>query len=396
MIDYKIEQLMLDVIELQEFEDVRYYALHLRKLLWNIFKYEWKGVPYFLKNICHKVDILANKHEIELNDIVGFLSKDSIYIWVCIRNKKIKPECSLNELSIISLLMDGKDAREYVYFDRDQLICSFVCYILDSNQITNLDFNFICKSEIFAYEITDYKMTKVKNVQFLPSGCIFDGKYYLYSIFICGEKLEFFDEKPAVFKLIEEIKDSDVYMRLDERLAVPKTEIISLETLNFEKFRGIQFDYSNTKLDEHKNIIVHGNIETFDKLLMVIKKDYDENLNEEFWHVELEELPYLEESKNKRVTVTFIHGKYYPKRKRFRHIDYIQNQYLFDEYCIKIRDLSNGTIQIDHYTDKANHYKIWCVEETDITEEMWYKLAYVSLRSIYRKLLNEIIGIDCK
>jgi hypothetical protein len=219
----------------------------------------------------------------------------------------------------------------------------------------------------------------------------------LYSIYISKEKLDFFDKKPAVFKIMEEeILNPDIYMRLDERIAVPHTDIISLETLNFEKFRGIQFNFSNTKLDKGKNIIVHGNIESFHKLLMVIKKDYDNTLDEEFWHIELEELPYLESTTIKRVTVTFIHGKYYPQRRFFRHIDYIKNQYPYDIYHEKYKDMTNTSIQIDHYTDKTNHYKIWCVEEADISEDTWFKLAYMSLKPVYRKLLNEMLGNNNK
>ena len=46
---------------------------------------------------------------------------------------------------------------------------------------------------------------------------------------------------------------------------------------------------------------------------MVIKKDYDNDLNEEFWHVELEQLPNINRDQNrKNVCTTFIHSKYYP------------------------------------------------------------------------------------
>ena len=390
-----VEKLILSILDLDEFDNARYYALHLAKPLWRIF-WHVSSTPYFLRNICAKVKISVKRYQVKLGDILAYYVGDKTngnYLSVAIKIKKIKPQCKLDEMQIISMLMDGMDISEYVDIDEDMLICSLVCYVLDNNRLNILDFNEICKIEEFTYETTDYKLTKVNEIKFLSSGYIYDNKYYLYSIFINREKLEYFDEKPAVFRIIEEeISSPDIYMRLDERLAVPSEDRLLLDTLNSEKFRGIQFQFSKTNLDRGENIIVHGNIESYDKLLMIIKKDYDDPLGEDFWHVELEELPY---SKNiNRVTVTLMHGKYYPAHKLFRHIDYIKNQYPYDIYIEKYKDMTNSEVPIDYYTDKTNHYKIWCVEETDISEETWYKLVYTSLRPKYKTLLNEILGMN--
>ncbi len=100
-----------------------------------------------------------------------------------------------------------------------------------------------------------------------------------------------------------------------------------------------------------KNIIFHYDPETFNKLLRVIKKDYD--IKEELWHVKLEQLPYIDRSKyRKTVCTTFLHEKYYSNRQIFRHIDFIKNQYPFEKYCDKKEDRSNQDIQIDYYTTK--------------------------------------------
>ena len=49
-------------------------------------------------------------------------------------------------------------------------------------------------------------------------------------------------------------------------------------------------------------------------------------------------------------------------------------------------------ISIDYYTKtKDEHYKIWYVENTDISEELWYTLTFISLSPSYRVLLNEIL-----
>lgn len=245
------------------------------------------------------------------------------------------------------------------------------------------------------YPITDYKLTKVVSIDFRQSGFIFDNKYYLYNIFLDRKPIDFFDEMPAVFQIMckdIDVTNADLFLRLDERLAVPVTEADISHRLVFEKFRGPSFRFSDTKIENAKNIIVHYNSETFDKLLMVIKKDFDSILDEVFWHVEIEQLPFVDSNNYREyVHTTFIHGKYYPNRRVFRHIDFIKNQYPFEQYCKKQEDNSNQNIQIDFYTTKECHYKIWCVENVDISEEVWYKLVYVSLPEKYRTLFDEIL-----
>lgn len=55
-------------------------------------------------------------------------------------------------------------------------------------------------------------------------------------------------------------------------------------------------------------------------------------------------------------------------------------------------DTQNG-IPIDQYTEtKDLHYKIWCIENGEFTEETWYKLMIVSLCEEYQVLLNEILS----
>lgn len=383
MSEDKIYSLIFEIIELKEFERARYYALHLEKPLWSFF-IRWEGIPFFLRNLCKKTKNLINKYEIKAESILEFYSitKDPDYhyvLYVLTSNKLICEE----------------DKTELIEIEDDKLTCSLVSYIIDNNRISNINFNEIISSEEFAYEITDYKLTKVDNIEFLSNGYIFENKYYLYNIFIPRIKLSPTDMKPAIFKIIdEEALNPDLYLRIDERLGVPATENIKQISLTYEKFRGIQFNFNKTILERAKSIIVHGNINTLDKLLMVIKKDHDSILDEEFWHVEIEELPNLENSKSDIAIVTFIHGKYYPKRQSFRHIDYIKNQYSIENYIEKYKDYSNSDIKIDYYTEKSNHYKIWCIEEVDIKEETWYKLAYLSLRPVYRELFNEILGYD--
>ena len=199
---------------------------------------------------------------------------------------------------------------------------------------------------------------------------------------------------PAIFKILSEeapIETADFYLRLDERLAVPEDNIIE-GNLNFDRFRGINFSFDKTNLQDKKTIIVHWNPETYDKLLIVIKKDFDNNLNEDVWHVEVEEIPYCISKKVNFVSVSFIHGMYYPNRNIFRHIDFTINKYPYDYYLQKYQDTTYSDINIDAYTTKDSHYKLWCIENEDITEETWYKLVYLSLSEKYRYVFEEILN----
>lgn len=282
-----------------------------------------------------------------------------------------------------------------IIIDENILSCAVVSFVLDTNKYNDWDFESIVSNERFTYSINDYKLTKVSGIDFRQNGFIYDDKYYLYNIFIDRKTIENYNKMLAIFRLINDNVDlskADLYLRLDERLAFPLEEVTISQSFCFEKFRGFSFQYADTKLEKIKNIIVHYDPNTFNNLLMVIKKDFDKILNCEFWHVELETLPYIDiTSKVKNICATFIHGKYYPNQHVFKHVDYIKNQYPFEKYCLKQKDRSNENIQIDYYTTKNCHYKVWCIENIDISEENWYKLASISLPEQYRNLLDEIL-----
>ena len=112
----------------------------------------------------------------------------------------------------------------------------------------------------------------------------------------------------------------------------------------------------------------------------------------QFWHIELETLPYRNrESKGKYCITTFLHGMYYPDEDIFTHIDYTKNQYDIDTYLNKYSDC-NEDMPIDTYTSSNElHYKIWCIEGGKYSRETWYRLMVVSLNQEYVELLDEIL-----
>lgn len=388
-----IEDLILDVIDLKSFNDAGYYAFHLRKNMGNLFKYKWEGIPSFLGLICNDIKKLIAKYNIHKDEIILCITNDSWYIWVCTNILKAKDD-TINEMEILGRILSKKNVSEIVEVDEEKLLCAFTCYIIDNYYNFNCDFLMITQDEKFDYETNDYKLTRIVNPKFLLGGFIFDNKYYPYSIFIKTNRIEFTDKLPGIIKTIKDNTcDADILFRLDSRLATPIEEIISFTTYDFQKFRGPNFNFKNTELNGVKTKIVHIDENTLDKLLMIIKKDYDTELNLEFWHIEIETLPYLDEKKYKSnlVTVTFIHAKYYPDRNIFNHIDYIKNQYDYDKYILKYQDLNNYEIPIDFYTSKNCHYKVWCIENGEFTINTWYELVTLSIDSVYQALFDEIL-----
>lgn len=393
----KIENVIDEITNFEIFEDLSYYTFHLGFPLWRLFEGKWSGVPYYLQAICDETSEILNQSEVSLDEVLLYLANsnsDASYFYVCRNLLATNSGIELSESEIVDILSNRKKLPKEVLIDKEEVSCAVVAYTLDTNRFNKWDFREILPREKFQYKITDYKLTKVTGVEFCPDGLIYDDKYYLYNIFIKRKKKGYFDKMPATFKVLSEyisLNRADFYLRLDERLAIPHSEAIITDRLLSEKFRGLQFNFNDTRLEKKKNIIVHGDLETFDKLLMVIKEDYDEDLNEEFWHIELEELPYMENKIRDIVCVTFLHGKYYPNQRVFKHMDFTKNQYNYSDYQKKYLDTSNSDTKIDFYTTKEWHYKIWCVENIDISEEAWYKVSNVTLGPVYRKLYDEIM-----
>ena len=130
-----------------------------------------------------------------------------------------------------------------------------------------------------------------------------------------------YDSMVGFAKIInDKANNCDILYRLDERLAIPESEYNDFSGVPFAKFRGPQFNFDKNTLNGKKTITVHINPESQDKLLMVVKQRIEQS-GEEFWHIEIETLPYIEKS-NSHVITTFLHGMYYPKQNVFTHIDY--------------------------------------------------------------------------
>ena len=209
-----------------------------------------------------------------------------------------------------------------------------------------------------AHKTNQYDLTVVDGVEFKRDYFVFEGKAYLYSILTNTNTMRFGDTMPAFARIItEQVKDGNILLRLDERLALPINQAISYSTLNFKKYRGPQFHFKDSILKNPKTITIHIDENTVDKLLLVVKRKVDNN-----------------------------------SKKDFLHIDCTKNQYEMSEYIKKYSECEPD-IPVDLHT-KSNelHYKIWCIENGRYTREVWYNLMTASLNEKYRTLLDEILA----
>lgn len=265
-------------------------------------------------------------------------------------------------------------------------------FVFDNFRANILDLSQIINKEKFIYETNQYNLSIVQDVEFRQDYFIFDEKAYLYSMLTDTSPVVFGDTMPGFARIItDQVHTGNLLLRLDERLALPKEQAISYSSLNFERYRGPQFHFDGCNFLESKTLIVHIDSDTNDKLLMVVKKDYDSEKQLPFLHIELEALPYVtDKTRYPHVISTFLHGMYYPDNDHFTHIDYARNQYPYDDYVKKFDECAPG-VSIDFYADKDMHYKIWCIENGSYSRETWYQLMMVSLPEQYRPLLDEML-----
>ena len=330
---------------------------------------------------------------VDINELLEYMISND-YSWALyLVTTMFVPKEGLQSMDFWSGLARNDGLTQYVdTVDMDTFSLIVVSFVLDNLCPRTMAISQIVKEEVFNYPTNQYGLTKVNGAIFKRDGLIFDGKGYYYNYFTNKTMLSPVDSMIGFAKIIqEETENCDILYRLDERLSMPECEYVDYTCVNFEKFYGPQFRFDGSNFDTEKTIIVHIDEDTQAKLLMVIKKRIDQNINTEFWHIEIETLPYFENRVDPVIT-TFLHGMYYPQSEIFTHIDYTKNQYSADEYQQKYADSIDG-MPIDHYTSCRDwHYKIWCIENGEFNKETWYKLMIVSLPEKYQKLLNEILN----
>lgn len=380
-----IDEFLLDITETAEYKRIEYLIFSIRMNylhymdISRIVKFE---IPKYLENLIGIVIDKFNESGIRTVDMLQYMLDNDINNWIhyyaytfIIPVEKGEENEAVNDLSeLYAFVLTG--------------------YILDTFREKRIDIKNLVEGQVLAHKTNQYDLTVVDGVEFKRDYFVFEGKAYLYSILTNTNTMRFGDTMPAFARIItEQVKDGNILLRLDERLALPINQAISYSTLNFEKYRGPQFHFKDSILKNPKTITIHIDENTADKLLLVVKKKVDNNSKKDFWHIELETLPYRDTaSKGKYCITTFLHGMYYPEDDCFTHIDCTKNQYEMSEYIKKYSECEPD-IPVDLHT-KSNelHYKIWCIENGRYTREVWYNLMTASLNEKYRTLLDEILA----
>lgn len=380
-----IDEFLLDITETAEYKRIEYLIFSIRMnylhymAISRIVKFE---IPKYLENLKGIVIDKFNESGISTVDMLQYMLDNDINNWI-------------HYYAYTFIIPVAKGEENEAVNDLSELYAFVLTgYILDTFREKRIDIKNLVEGQVLAHKTNQYDLTVVDGVEFKRDYFVFEGKAYLYSILTNTNTMRFGDTMPAFARIItEQVKDGNILLRLDERLALPINQAISYSTLNFEKYRGPQFHFKDSILKNPKTITIHIDENTADKLLLVVKKKVDNNSKKDFWHIELETLPYRDTaSKGKYCITTFLHGMYYPEDDCFTHIDCTKNQYEMSEYIKKYSECEPD-IPVDLHT-KSNelHYKIWCIENGRYTREVWYNLMTASLNEKYRTLLDEILA----
>ena len=380
-----IDEFLLDITETAEYKRIEYLIFSIRMnylhymAISRIVKFE---IPKYLENLIGIVIDKFNESGISTVDMLQYMLDNDINNWI-------------HYYAYTFIIPVAKGEENEAVNDLSELYAFVLTgYILDTFREKRIDIKNLVEEQVLAHKTNQYDLTVVDGVEFKRDYFVFEGKAYLYSILTNTNTMRFGDTMPAFARIItEQVKDGNILLRLDERLALPINQAISYSTLNFEKYRGPQFHFKDSILKNPKTRTIHIDENTADKLLLVVKRKVDNNSKKDFWHIELETLPYRDTAlKGKYCITTFLHGMYYPEDDCFTHIDCTKNQYEMSEYIKKYSECEPD-IPVDLHT-KSNelHYKIWCIENGRYTREVWYNLMTASLNEKYRTLLDEILA----
>ena len=390
-----IDVFLLEIAESNECRAISYKRLSIREYMGFYFSKKNKitEVDSFIIPLANLIIDKITTLNINIDELIKYMiENDSSNYALFATSTKFTPKNEISTQEYMSNVAKYKIITPYVSdIDLDTIALMVVCFVLDNLTPQTINIAEFIKEEVFLYPTNQYNLTKVNGAMFRLDGLIFDGKGYYYNILTNKTLINPFDSMPGFAQIIcNEISSCDILYRLDERLSMPANQYQDYSGVAFAKFRGPQFKFSSKNFTDKKTIIVHYDVDSLNKLLMVVKKDNDQLTGEDFLHIEIETLPYIN-STSSYVITTFLHAIYYPKTDVFTHIDYAKNQYTADTYLQKYADNKIG-LPIDIYTETKNmHYKIWCVENGIISKETWYKLMIISLPELYQTLLNEIL-----
>lgn len=365
-----------------------FYMKHRPTGIWHLYAHYENGIPRFACKMVEKALAIWDDCNVDLQELLE-MCFDGDFWYVGFRILKPKKGIKNDSIILWNVLSNHLRFSDYFELDNlDEILCAFIFYLIEEKMIQISSVSEIKSHEKLKQDHNKYGLSRVVDVKFMRQGFLIEDKYYLYNMFLDNSIGGPLSETPLTIEIFNLIPDINIYMRCDELLMVPKSELLSTATVDHQRFRGISLlleDINN--LVQGKEIVVHYNPDTLNKLVLVVKKDEENGIT--FYHIVVEELWNPEKIKDDIVTTTYIHAKYSLENKAFKHIDFSINQYNFDKYVLKYKDTTNEKhVSIDEEAD--DHYKIWCIEGNAIDSKMWSALVSATLDMPFRKLVIEM------
>lgn len=353
-------------------------------------------IPYFFNELIDCAIEEYSKLSIEVDDILDFCFKNEDPSWFYISLRVLQPKLQYAMDNIPeSILWDAIDNKRQLSacfeFEIKTLLYAFICRLIETKSPKIHDLEDLCNHELLIDRHNKYGLSEITGADFKRQGFVYDKVYYLYSIFLDTSIGDEISQMPLTALLIKNMGENcRVYMRCDNNLAIPSEHIFSTATWDMQKYRGINLSFANiVALIKSKEIVVHFNPKTYNKVLLTVKKDCDDLGC--FFHIVVEELWNPSFIRDQIVITNLIHAKYYPELENFRHIDFEVIQYQTAVFIEKFNDaVATTSVPIDKYGDLK--YKIWCIEGDSITIEDWSHLVCATLDEPFRNTFFEMFS----
>lgn len=349
-------------------------------------------IPAFFNRLVNDELHLWNECHIDIENLLYFCFDDDNFWYVGHRILKQKPEKKMEE-PLIWYVIEHK-LRFQDYFDLDnieEILYAFAAYLIHKKRSELISVENIQAHENLKGGHNKYGLNEIYNAKFSRQGFTIDNQYFLYNLFLDTSIGSALSDVPLTIEILQSISNAKIFMRCDNNLAVTNGTQVSTATVDAQKFRGINIALADIEtLVCKKELVVHYDPETLNKLLVVIKRDIEPD-GKTCFHIEVEELWDPEKVCDDVVAVNYLHAKYIPCKGGFNHIDFSVNQYSSVTFRLKYSDAVNkNTVPIDKYADF--HYKIWCVESDLISVTTWSALVSATLTEPFRNLFYEMFS----
>lgn len=369
------------------------FLKHYRFNPWTLVTHNPESIPYFMSELIDEfTKLFLECPEIDWEELLQYCFNNNNWFtgFRLLHVKKEYEELNkkMNGLLLWSIIDNNQKISCFFDIEPKYAIYALILSLIQEKMIEINGIEDILKHEILRNPHNKYGLSKLNNVCFLRQGFCIEETYYLYNIFLDTSIGSQVDTMPIILKIItDEIPDADIFMRCDENLSAPFEKMISTATVDFQKYRGITLDFANIdSLIRQKEIVVHIHPELLHKVILIIKPDREEN--DTFYHIEVEQLWNPAMIKDDIVLTNYIHAKYYPSIRKFKHIDFSVNQYDIETYKAKYLEMVNDSgISIDAHGEQ--HYKVWFVEANNIKVDTWSKLVASTLDEPFREVFFE-------